>query len=341
MLKISIIIPVYNAEKYLDECILSVLNSDYKNIEVILIDDASTDKSTDIIKKYASNDKRVKYIRNQKNLGAGICRNIGITHSKGELTAFLDCDDYFTKDFLPKMIEAYQRNKSDIVICCYYTLYDNKMKEYHHKFNYGFEPAEIISKDTIPKYIFNVFSFAIWNRVYNTKFLKENNLQFEEVKYANDLYFNKLSLYKANNITFLNECLVVHRTNVKNSLTKNYTYKNYDIIERHRYQIETFKNLNLSDEMMQSLINAHLEEQYELQFFEFTKSKESFIEVYSKIRKYIKFYPPNYIYNQDIQRFMFRLKLLPATLIWNIRQFNYRKGLFKNKIKKLFLKPHS
>ncbi|BBA52809.1 putative glycosyltransferase [Fusobacterium varium] len=101
---VSIITPVYNAEEFLEETILSVLNQEYVNWELILIDDCSSDKSNEIIEQYLKKDKRIKYLKNKKNSGPAITRNNGINISKGNYIAFLDSDDLWYKDKLKNQI---------------------------------------------------------------------------------------------------------------------------------------------------------------------------------------------------------------------------------------------
>ena len=97
---ISVIIPVYNTAKYVGKCIESIINQSYKNLEILIIDDASTDSSFDICKDYADTDKRIKIIRNDINIGLSGSRNIGIDISKGKYIAFVDSDDYITRKYI-------------------------------------------------------------------------------------------------------------------------------------------------------------------------------------------------------------------------------------------------
>ena len=107
---VSIITPVYNSQDYLEETILSVLNQTYSNWELLLIDDCSTDNSYEIIKKYLEKDKRIKYLKNDKNSGPAITRNRGIKEAKGEYIAFLDSDDLWYENKLERQINFMQTN---------------------------------------------------------------------------------------------------------------------------------------------------------------------------------------------------------------------------------------
>ena len=114
MIKISIIIPVYNCEKYLEECLDSVLRQTLKEYEIICVDDGSTDCTIDILKKYAEQDFRIKVLH-QKNQGAGVARNLGLKHAEGEYIAFLDSDDYYLDtDALMCMYEICKKNDVDV-----------------------------------------------------------------------------------------------------------------------------------------------------------------------------------------------------------------------------------
>ena len=116
---VSIITPVYNSEKYIEETILSVVNQTYKNWELLLIDDCSTDSSYEIIKKYLV-DKRIKYFKNLKNSGPAKSRNIGLENAKGEYVALLDSDDFWTKEKLKSQIEFMKKNNLQLSHGNYY-----------------------------------------------------------------------------------------------------------------------------------------------------------------------------------------------------------------------------
>lgn len=122
---ISIIIPVYNIEKYLSRCIESVLDQTYQNLEAIFVNDGSTDNSLKILEEYQKKDKRIKII-NKENAGSGAARNDGIEQSKGEYLAFLDSDDWYEKDFLERLYKNLKENNSEIAMCNPKMVYNNK-----------------------------------------------------------------------------------------------------------------------------------------------------------------------------------------------------------------------
>jgi len=114
--KISVIVPVYNTSKYLDKCLNSLLNQTYNNIEIVIIEDCSTDNSKEVLKKYEKN-KNTKIVYNKKNHGLSYARNIGIKESTGEYIGFVDSDDYVDLDFYERLMKSIIENKSDIAVC--------------------------------------------------------------------------------------------------------------------------------------------------------------------------------------------------------------------------------
>ncbi len=171
---ISIIVPIYNAEKYLNKCIDSIINQSKKELEIILINDGSTDNSETIIKKY--NDKRIKYFKN-KNQGIGKTRNFGIEKATGKYIMFLDSDDFLELNACEKMFEKAEKDKLDIVICDYYRYFDNGKKEEVKLPN--FKNSSL--KDN-PNIICEHLS--PWAKIYKTDLLKNNNIKFvENLKY--------------------------------------------------------------------------------------------------------------------------------------------------------------
>ena len=124
--KVSVIIPVYNAEKYLDRSIKSVLNQSYDNLEIIIVDDSSTDNSKDIIKKYASKDSRIMPIYSEVNQGVSKARNIGLNIFSGDYLIFMDADDYITKDAIKILMEKCNKYDADIVDSYHLVISNNK-----------------------------------------------------------------------------------------------------------------------------------------------------------------------------------------------------------------------
>lgn len=122
--KVTIIIPVYNSEKYLKQCLDSVINQTLEKIEIICIDDKSTDNSLNILKEYRNNDKRIKIIENSGNKGTGYTRNIGLKEALGEYIMLLDADDWYETETCEKAYNQINNNKDDIVFFNYTKIYE-------------------------------------------------------------------------------------------------------------------------------------------------------------------------------------------------------------------------
>lgn len=194
---ISIIVPAYNAEKYIRKCLDSLINQTKKELEFIIVNDGSTDKTEEIVKSY--NDKRIKYFKN-KNQGIGKTRNFGIIHAKGKYIMFLDSDDSLAKDACQKLFEKAENEDLDIVICDFYKELENGSIEEVR--NPDFENAsleenpEIISENLCP-----------WAKIYKRSIIVDNDIRFvENLKYE-DAPFVIECLDRAKKIGKINECL--------------------------------------------------------------------------------------------------------------------------------------
>ena len=199
MVKVSIIVPIYNTSKYLKKCIDSLLNQTLKDIEIILINDGSTDNSEDIVKLYK--DKRIVY-KSKKNEGIGKTRNLGITLAKGKYISFIDSDDYVTPDFCEKMYNKAIKDNCDIVICNYYEN-NNGIKKIN------FKPFKDSSLKENPG-IINSINLGPCNKIYKKELFNNKDIRFEEnLKYEDAPFVCKI-LYEAKRIGKLNNALTYY-----------------------------------------------------------------------------------------------------------------------------------
>lgn len=201
---ISIIVPIYNAEKFIEKCVDSLLNQTKKELEFILINDGSTDKTHDILSKYK--DKRIKYFKNQ-NQGIGKARNFGIEKSTGEYLLFIDSDDYLEENACEELFKKAQETKSDLVICDFYKVYDSKQTE-EIKLP-SFLPTTLKEN---PNILIDI-NLSPWNKLYKATMIKDNKIRFvENLKYE-DAPFVAEALDKAKKISKLDKSLnyyVIH-----------------------------------------------------------------------------------------------------------------------------------
>ena len=220
MIKVSVVMPVYNAEEYLRQCLDSLVCQTLKEIEIICVDDGSTDQSPQILHEYATKDSRIQIIR-QENTGAGEARNKGLLAVKGEYVVFLDCDDFFEKTFLEKTWKAGTEKNADVVLFCART-YDNKTGKYgpeHGYLNKNYLPQkDVFNGSDVPAKIFVLTSPAPWVRLLRTAFIQENQLKFQNLNNTNDFYFTTMSMALAQRICAVQEDFVYYRTNNASSL---------------------------------------------------------------------------------------------------------------------------
>lgn len=219
--KVSVIIPVYNAEKYLRDTLDDATGQTLREIEIICVDDGSTDSSAEIVEEYARRDARVRLIR-QKNQYAGVARNHGMSHATGEYLVFWDADDCFEPAMLEKMYARITQAQADICVCNVNVL-DETTKDLIRSESYlvpaYLQGAQEYAKTTHPEYLFNIATNVPWNKMFRAEFVREHGLQFENRSRANDVYFVMMAFYLAEKIAVLDERLVTYRANNESSLT--------------------------------------------------------------------------------------------------------------------------
>lgn len=213
-MKISIIIPVYNAEKYLKRLLDSIEKQTYSDYEVILINDGSTDSSEMILKEYANKNKKIKYY-NQENKGPGLARKNGFNKSTGELLFFVDSDDYLVdNNVLKKIYEIYNKNDFDILFFNYYCKINN-IEFIKNSFNKKMKDGYIDEKYFDNYYV----KGALWEKVFKAKVMK--NDFFCDYNNYEDYYTTYKFLNDANKKYFSNEILYYSDRDCVNSLSKN------------------------------------------------------------------------------------------------------------------------
>lgn len=217
MPKISIIIPIYNVEKYLRQCLDSCINQTLKDIEIICVNDGSTDNCLDIIKEYANKDSRIKLI-NQNNQGLAIARYNGFDIATGEYVLFLDPDDWITIDCCELAYNQAKENDNDFVWYTYYNYIENKEKYVINKLNIqklaGIKSVNLNNIDDI-----NYLQAAyVWNKIYKRKWLIENNIKFINMQWE-DLPFTAQAIINSKSISIINKPLYFYRDRER-SLTK-------------------------------------------------------------------------------------------------------------------------
>ncbi len=252
---VSVVIPVYNAGKYLEKTLESVCNQTLREIEIICVDDGSTDNSREIIKDYALKDDRIR-LAEQKNLYAGVARNNGLSQAKGDYVIFWDSDDFFHEKALEIMYDKITGDGADICICDaykYYTEFDRSLCS-DEFVKYGILPENTpFSKKDIPDKIFNIGANVPWNKMFRTDFIRKNGLEFQNLRQANDTYFVLMAFFLAERITYVRNRLVHYRCDTEGSITSGkvdippcafeaYYYLKNELEKRDDYSAENRKS---------------------------------------------------------------------------------------------------
>jgi len=281
--KISVIIPVYNVEKYLSRCLDSVTNQTLKDIEIICINDGSTDKSLTILKKYASKDKRIEIIDLKENVGAGEVKNKGLKIVKGQYLGFVDSDDYIDLDFYEKLYQKAIETGADIVKTELITVETDGTKKKNNLNNFIKEKSKFY------------FSYEYTSAIYKSSVIFDNKIIFPtELIVGEDVVFLHKTVLKAKIIEVINNTnyYYVRRLNSLNTQTYDkermisaiktieYMAKNYDKsyetdITRNQYLSEYYSN-------MLSLIEYTINKTYEKELK--LECVKKFIELYNKCK---------------------------------------------------------
>ncbi len=236
---ISVIVPVYNAESYIERCINSLLKQSLKKIEIIAINDGSADNSLAILQSLAQTDIRLRVI-NQENQGVSMTRNKGIELARGEYIGFVDADDYIEPDMYEKLYREAIKHHCDVVVS---NVYDETPAKKVISLNFKsgkFEIDHSRMDEELKEHIFK-FGHAVWHKIYRRQLIVTEQIKFysySEVS-SEDMLFNLLVLSRVNSIYYLNEPLY-HYVNNEQSLTKRVEAKN-NMIRRSKKTIKLFK----------------------------------------------------------------------------------------------------
>ena len=318
MPKISIIIPIYNAENYLKRCLNSVINQTLKDIEIICINDCSKDNSLEILKKYSKKDKRIKIINLKENKGESKARNIGLDNTNSEYIAFLDNDDEIDLDFYEKLYNKAIKTNSDIVKAGVDIInYDKK----HQKDNLN----ELIKQNNSKLY----FTHYWWSAIYKSSLIKENNIKFlEKYEIGEDILFLNQAILNCKKLEIIDNTYYHYhkRENSTDSKILNYE-KIKSIINIREIIINNILNYEdfdkLSDKIINDIFIWHIKSIINC-CYRTKNSKEldyiidKTILIYTKINKYIKI-------NSNIDEI----------------HLNYLKSNNKEKLKELYLKNNT
>lgn len=240
MPKVSVIVPIYNVENYLNRCLDSLVDQTLQDIEIVLVNDGSTDKSGDIAKEYAQKySEKVKYLE-KENGGLSDARNFGMPHATGEYIAFLDSDDYIEKTAYEEMYNKAKENDADYVECDFLWEYPDKVKE-DKRFNYN-NKKEMLAFVRV----------VAWNKLISRKILANNNINFPKGLRYEDVEFTYKLIPHLNKISYVEKCLV-HYTQRENSIANVQNERTAEIFTILDHVIDYYKQNNLYEEYKEEI----------------------------------------------------------------------------------------
>lgn len=214
MIEASVIIPVYNIEAHLKQCLDSVTKQTLPDIKIICVDDGSTDKSLGILAQYASKDSRFRIV-SQVNSGPGAARNAGLELATGEYVIFLDSDDWFEPDFLEKMVRRARETGADVTICRAVEFDTESGRELPSKWmlKEQYLPSASFAPEDVAQHLFQFTYGMAWDKLYRHEFLRQKQLKFPLLRNSEDLAFVFPTLLSVEKIAILDRVLIHHRVN--------------------------------------------------------------------------------------------------------------------------------
>ncbi len=243
---VSVVVPIYNAYDYLATALDSILDQTLRDIEVICIDDGSTDRSIDIIKKYHDSDSRIRVVT-ENNAGVSTARNKGIARVRGEYVIFLDADDFYEPTLLERLYGLAKEQNLDIALARF-DIYNNKTEKFSPATDEShgdiFARGAVVSKNEFPNYIFESTTGYVWNKLFRTSMIKEKELSFAPELYIfEDVHFVCCALSYADRIAKLDEVLIHHRVYSDQSRAKLFK-KHYNKVPDVYLKIKEFLTKN-------------------------------------------------------------------------------------------------
>ncbi len=294
MKKVSVIIPVYNVEDYLEKCLDSVVNQTLKDIEIIVVNDGSPDNSQKIIDEYKKKDKRIISIM-KENGGQASARNLGIKKARGEFLCFVDSDDWIELDMLEVLYNNAKENHSDIVTCDYFRVMDNVYTKMAFIQRNGNDP--------IKNYILNS-SGPCW-RIVKRDIIVDNNLYFPEGIIYEDYAVVPLYALFCHKITHVDKPLYYYLIRENSTMTqKKFNKKFSNIIDASDNLYKLVRNSKYHDEYEYSLIINLLRDSY-IRLKEYKEGKD----ILKEISKWIKTNIPNWYKNPYLKKESYKTRL--------------------------------
>lgn len=261
---LTVVIPVYNTAQYLPRCIETVINQTIKNLNIIIVNDGSTDDSEKIIKKAMENHSNISYIKLKKNIGVGNARNLGIKKATTEYIAFLDSDDWIDAAYYEKMIKAIIEDKSDVCISGIKTEINDI---YGWTYRYRYPSHFTVDGDFCLHSLTHQYNHDIYispivnNKIYRKNVLTENKLWFDKSRRAQDLFFSFLIFTFVNKVSICHDAFYHYyqrRWSATHNFSKQYIDDYFFILQKLKHELKTIGIYKCHQKDFECYVNLHI-----------------------------------------------------------------------------------
>ena len=295
--KISIIIPVYNVEDYIERTLISLVNQPNDNLEIIIVNDGSTDNTQKIVKNILESGDKDFLIINQKNMGVSAARNAGIEKSTGKYLFFLDGDDFVGNNFFENKIRKIEEDNLDALFCGYDIVNEKEKIISFYEDNYSHVKKIISGKKAAYKILRNKINVRIGNIIFKKKIIINNDIRFSEsINYGEDQEFNMMALIECERITAIKDSKMYYLKR-DDSATGVISKKRLDVIHVYEDLIEYLKRKQEFAKIQELLLNFNIPKSaMHILVSHYLSEKKIQKTLYSKLKNYISFYKFKFIF---------------------------------------------
>ena len=326
MTKVSVIIPVYNVEKYIDKCLDSVINQTFKDIEIICVNDGSTDNSAKILETYRVKDNRIKIIT-QHDQGLFAARHCGMKLAEGEFILFVDSDDWIDRTLIEKTVKNIEKSNADVLIFGAYSVKNNNSPA---KGMYSTEKIPDKYKNqtiTLNDYEDNLFCLppTAWTKLYRKKFLEENTIKFQEIRNGEDQLFYLHTILTAKSIYVLDENLYYYLKKRSGAITSKRKKTSDSPIENFYRAEKLLMELNFTEKFINQVVNKYFskalswygkcEENFKEEFFDNLIKMKDCIDT-----KYPEGWWTSFKLNKNDSYEIIKFKIFIAQMMFNLKK---------------------
>lgn len=309
---ISVVIPVYKVEAYISECIDSVLEQTYHNLEIILVNDGSPDSCPQICDEYAKQDSRIKVIH-KENGGLSDARNAGLEIATGKWVSFIDSDDWIEPEFISTLLDTAKSNDADISVCAYTKVYEGGSSV---KISAD-EDLKVMSSTQAMQDLFTYKKYGgvmTWNKLYKTKIFIDNKIKFPVGKIHEDNFTTYKTYYYANKIAYIDTPLVNYRQRDDSIMGQSFDARRLHSIEASHEAVDFVKNnkIPLTQEVQFAVMSSYMQTIRSLQE---SNNKSEYRDLQKSLLKKLSDLKPilsNNPYLRAKDRFRLRLASTPA-----------------------------